>query len=42
MTLKTNSKSVPVLFIKHDAMKTYWSSGGKARILDLGIRWRWV
>jgi hypothetical protein len=28
---------------KHQAMKTYWGSGGIApRILDLGTRWRWV
>jgi hypothetical protein len=28
---------------KHNAMKTYWGSGGTApRILDLGTRWRWV
>jgi hypothetical protein len=28
---------------KHDAMKTYWGSGGIApRLLDLGTRWKWV
>jgi hypothetical protein len=28
---------------EHHAMKAYWGSGGIApRILDLGIRWRWV
>jgi hypothetical protein len=28
--------------IEHQAMKTYWGSGGVApRILNLGTRWRW-
>jgi hypothetical protein len=34
---------LPLCLTKHHAMKTYWGSGGIApRILDLGIRWRWV
>jgi hypothetical protein len=33
----------PCALIEHYAMKAYWVSGGIAsRILDHGIRWRWV
>jgi hypothetical protein len=37
---KSKVKVVPVLLIKHHAMKAYWGNGSIApRILDLGSRW---
>jgi hypothetical protein len=33
----------PCALTEHHTMKAYWGNGGIAlRILDLGIRWRWV
>jgi hypothetical protein len=43
--LKGKGKKVKLslCLTKHDAMKTYWGSGGiTLHILDLGNRWRWV
>jgi len=40
--VKVNVK-LSLCLTKHHAMKTYWGIGGiSPRILNLGIRWRWV
>jgi hypothetical protein len=40
--IKSKKVKLSLCLTKNPAMKTYWGSGGRARIFDLGTRWMWV